>query len=421
MSDWGGDRLKEDKRWVYGTPPAGNANYAWIQHFIHHLAPAGTAGFVLANVSLDSESPTEKGIRENLIKADLIDCIVSLPGKLFYSNPIAVCLWIINRDKSATCFREHKNEILFIDGSKLYKEVDRTHNSLPDESIKTISETYNNWRYGNGLYVDKPGFSKSVNTARILSEGFNLFPANYTGVESSPNVSSRAQLKQKLLTSIEGSYESIRKLDNIKSSLSQILEFEKINYLAQTIDFEEIRLGEILEPSNDRLGDQPEPEILTCTEKAGLVFQRQRFAKRIATSDTSNYKTVKLTDIVYNPYLLWAGAIDQCWIVDFGITSPAYEVFRIKQGYDRSLVGRLVKSEMMIKRYNGISIGTIQRRRRAPAEKFLDITFNYPKVEFQDQINEITELLQNAIGSSRQIAENFSIGLHSLLDLWMYE
>lgn len=122
-------------------------------------------------------------------------------------------------------------------------------------------------------------------------------------------------------------------------------------------------MGDILARSEERLGNKPEPEILSCTERADLAFQKERFRKRVTTTDTSNYKVVRKTDIVYNPYLLWAGAIDQCWIVESGITSPAYEVLRIRDGFDPTLIGALVKSPILIGKYHGISVGTVQRRR----------------------------------------------------------
>ncbi len=189
--------------------------------------------------------------------------------------------------------------------------------------------------------------------------------------------------------------------------------------LFSTLKFDEVKLSEVLEPSDERLGEREEPEILTCTEKAGLILQRQRFTKRVATTDTSNYKVVHLSDIVYNPYLLWAGSIDQCWIVDIGITSPAYEVFKIKSDFDRSLIGRLLKSDLMVKRYNGISIGTIQRRRRAPAEKFLDLIVSIPKIDNQAKLIKLTESIQSSIYECRQLQENLSKSLNILTDYWL--
>lgn len=127
VSDWGGERLREDIRWQYGVPPKGNANYAWIQHFIHHLAPAGIAGFVMANGSLSANTAGEGEIRKNLILAGLIDCIVALPDKLFYTTQIPACLWFVSRDRYNHKFRDRHNEILFIDARKMGRMIDCRH------------------------------------------------------------------------------------------------------------------------------------------------------------------------------------------------------------------------------------------------------------------------------------------------------
>ena len=156
ISDWGGERLRDDKRWQYGVPPAGNANFAWVQHIVYHLAPAGVAGFVLANGSMSSNQSGEGEIRKNLIEADLVDCMVALPGQLFYSTQIPACLWFLARDKrkvpspltgeGAGVNRDRRGQVLFIDARKLGRMVDRTHRELTDEDIARIANTYHAWR-----------------------------------------------------------------------------------------------------------------------------------------------------------------------------------------------------------------------------------------------------------------------------------
>ena len=145
-SDWRGELLKDDKRWAYGTPPAGNANFAWVQHFIHHLAPTGLAGFVLANGSMSSNQSGEGEIRKAIIEADLVDCMVALPGQLFYSTQIPVCLWFLARDKNNGRFRDRRGETLFIDARKMGTLTDRVHRELTDEDIAMIASTYHAWR-----------------------------------------------------------------------------------------------------------------------------------------------------------------------------------------------------------------------------------------------------------------------------------
>ena len=158
VSDWGGERLRDDKRWQYGAPPAGNANFAWVQHIVHHLAPAGVAGFVLANGSMSSNQSGEGEIRKQLIEADLVDCMVALPGQLFYSTQIPACLWFLARDRKNGKFRDRRGEVLFIDARKLGRMVDRTHRELTDEDVARIASTYHAWRGEKdaGTYAGRP-------------------------------------------------------------------------------------------------------------------------------------------------------------------------------------------------------------------------------------------------------------------------
>ncbi|HEF5063571.1 TPA: SAM-dependent DNA methyltransferase [Bacillus cereus] len=202
ISDWGGSSLTEDVRWKFGTPPEGNANYAWLQHMVYHLAPNGVAGIVLANGSLSSNTSNEGEIRKNLINADLVDCIVALPDKLFYSTGIPVCLWILNRNKKQHGkFRNREQEILFIDARGFGEMVDRRHRELEDRDIKKIAETYHNWRNEDGIYEDVQGFCKAAKIEDVREHEYVLTPGRYVGVTEEDDDGIPFEEKMEILTS----------------------------------------------------------------------------------------------------------------------------------------------------------------------------------------------------------------------------
>jgi type I restriction enzyme M protein len=215
-SDWRGELLKGDKRWVYGVPPPGNANFAWVQHFLYHLAPNGIAGFVLANGSISSNQSGEGDIRKAIIEADLVDCMVALPGQLFYSTPIPVCLWFLARNKADPKFRNRKGETLFIDARKLGSMVDRVQRELMDADVEKIAGTYHAWRgdKGAGEYADAPGFSKSATLEEVRKHGHVLTPGRYVGATAREDDGEPFEEKmQRLVTTLREQHAEAAKLD----------------------------------------------------------------------------------------------------------------------------------------------------------------------------------------------------------------
>ncbi len=184
ISDWGGERLKEDVRWHYGVPPAGNANYAWLQHIVHHLAPNGTAGVVLANGSMSTMTSGEGDIRKAMVDADVVDCMVALPGQIFYSTQIPACLWFLARNKNpGNGWRDRRGEVLFIDARKFGQMVDRTRKELTETDIAEIARKYHAWRGepDAGSYEDTPGYCKSAHLEGIKTNDYTLTPGRYVG------------------------------------------------------------------------------------------------------------------------------------------------------------------------------------------------------------------------------------------------
>ncbi len=228
-SDWKGELLKEDIRWKYGTPPVGNANFAWVQHFIYHLSPRGIAGFVLANGSMSSDTSGEGDVRKNIIEADLVDCMVSLPGQLFYNTPISACLWFLARDKKNNKFRDRQGETLFIDARSMGVVLDRTHCELSEKEIIRIAQTYHAWRgcKDAGRYKDIIGFCKASKLSEIKKHGYVLTPGRYVGVEAidENNKASKEQfedlivkLREQIAVSREIEEKIFNQLDQLKRS-----------------------------------------------------------------------------------------------------------------------------------------------------------------------------------------------------------
>jgi type I restriction enzyme M protein len=224
ISDWGGEHLRDDVRWKYGVPPTGNANFAWVQHMIHHLSPTGVAGFVLANGSMSSNTSNEGVIRTNIVKADLVDCMVALPSQLFFNTMIPACLWFIARDKKNHKFRDRRGEVLFIDARKMGFMLNRRNRALSDDDISKIASTYHAWRGEGGKYSDVDGFCKSAKIAEIEKNGFILTPGRYVGVEEEIDDGIPFEDKMKeLTTELKKQMEEGHKLDEeIKKNLAGI-------------------------------------------------------------------------------------------------------------------------------------------------------------------------------------------------------
>ena len=225
MSDWGGQRLKEDVRWKYGTPPANNANYAWIQHFIRHLSTTGVAGFVLANGSMSTSTTSEGEIRKQIIEADMVDCMIAMPGQLFYTTQIPVCLWFVTRSKKADNkrgYRDRAGETLFIDARRMGTLVDRVHRELSPEDLETIAGVYHAWRSTDSNYEDKAGWWKSASLEEIKGHGYVLTPGRYVGAEEVEDDGIPFEEKMSKLSA--ELYKQFAKADQLEATIRKNLE-----------------------------------------------------------------------------------------------------------------------------------------------------------------------------------------------------
>ncbi len=222
-SDWSGELLRTDGRWKYGVPPVSNANYAWIQHFLYHLSPKGTAGFVMAKGSLSSKQNGEWEIRKNLIEAPLVDCIVNLPNKLFFNTQIPACLWFLSREKETDPNHPRRNKILFIDARNMGRLINRRTRELTEEDIRKIADTYHNWKKNDGSYQDVPGFCKSASLDEVRAKDYVLVPGRYVGLPDDEDDFDFEERVKTLTAELRAQMEESAKLDErIKENLAKV-------------------------------------------------------------------------------------------------------------------------------------------------------------------------------------------------------
>lgn len=223
-SDWGGDLLRKDGRWQYGIPPVGNANYAWIQHFVYHLSPSGQAGFVLAKGSLTSKSSGEGEIRKELVEDRLVDCIVNLPGKLFLNTQIPACLWFLSRNKQNGKYRNRTDEILFIDARNMGHLINRRTRELSKKDIEIIAGTYHNWRNPDGKYEDIKGFCNSASIEKVRELDYVLTPGRYVGLPDDEEDFNFTERFNQLKAQLEEQFKEEERLNAlIKKNLAKVV------------------------------------------------------------------------------------------------------------------------------------------------------------------------------------------------------
>lgn len=220
LDDWYSEALREDARWKYGRPPAGNGNFAWVQHFLHHLAPGGTAGFVLANGSLSTQSGGEGEIRQRILEADLVDCIVGLPDKLFFNTGIPVCLWFLSKNRHGDGLRPRQGEVLFIDARRLGRLQSRRLRVLDESDLQKVASAYHHWRTNGADFKPEVGFTGVATLDQIAQHRYELNPGRYVGIpESRSDIDSLTidDARMAVLAALDRSAE-------VESSLRELLE-----------------------------------------------------------------------------------------------------------------------------------------------------------------------------------------------------
>lgn len=246
-SDWSGELLQKDARWVYGVPPTGNANFAWVQHFLYHLKENGFAGFVLGNSSLSATNSGDGDIRKKILEEDLVDCVVAMPNRLFYNTSIPACLWFLTRNKKEQKgYRKRENEVLLIDARKKGTLIDKNQRVLTQDDLDFISGTYHNWKSQNSNYFDIPGFCKSVTLSDISKKDFNLSPNKYIELET--DLKKRVDFKDNMAAILE----NIHQDEEMRISLEKEIqnEFKKIGYKElSTTKFSNLNISNLLELS----------------------------------------------------------------------------------------------------------------------------------------------------------------------------
>jgi type I restriction enzyme M protein len=416
-SDWSGELLQKDARWLYGVPPSSNANFAWIQHFLFHISNTGSAGFVLANTSLSSNIGGEGDIRKALIENKLVDCIVDLPAQLFSNTQIPACLWFLSKDRKNNKFRERQNEILFIDGRSLGVMIKRKHKQLSETDVERISNTYHNWRNIGGSYCDEIGFCRSVKVNEVIENNYVLAPARYVSaaeleinLEISFNQPKIPQQLNKLLetlkeniSTINADWNSTNQYVNIKNIIELENASRELNLLAQNLYQSAIKKYFIdleLNSNSNRLNTEKLPEgwsyktfgeIFTESKanvesigycpsvysvtNMGIQLREGKYTKELSKS-TSKYKIAKRGDMVFGlsreiPNL-------DVFSDNIGAFSPAYIIYTPNDYRLGLMIGCIMRLKLM--EQTDILKGGAREGKTLDKDKLATKTFAIPNI-----------------------------------------
>jgi type I restriction enzyme M protein len=368
QKDWGGELLKKDGRWKFGMPPEKNANFAWLQHMLFHLSPKGKAGVVLGNGSLVSDEQLESDIRREMIEGDLIECIVLLPGDIFYNTDIPASLWFINKDK-----KHNKDKILFIDARKKFKRVSRKRVVLDSEHILEISETFKCFKKSSG-YKDVKGFCKVEDIKKIREHQYFISPGRFVEVVDLEKEENLNVAMNSLIAGIK-SFPENRLLDKkINASIREYgkLLFEKY-FLQFKGELEDSEIGEIprgwkiktvndlVEETSIRNDSNDDLPVYSVTKNRLFVLSDEYFNKQVYSVDLNNYKVISQFQFGYNPARINIGSIGFFDLDELGLVSPAYTVFKAKEGVSPYFVWFLINSYRIFELIKNHCVGTVRQ------------------------------------------------------------
>lgn len=405
QKDWGGDLLKKDGRWKFGIPPEKNANFAWLQHMLFHLSPQGKAGVVLGNGSLVSDEQLESDIRRQMIEGDLVECIVLLPSDIFYNTDIPASLWFINRNK-----KSNKNKILFIDARQKFTRINRKKVMLADNHIIEIAGVFKSFKNLSG-YKDVKGFCKVENIEKIREHQYFISPGRFVEVV---DLEKEKNLKEEIknLTNSIKSFPESRLLD--KKINSSIREYGKLLFEEYFLQYkgrlQETEIGEtpkgwdiktvgdLVEEISNKNDSDEDLSVYSVTKNRLFVLSDEYFNKQVYSEDLKNYKLIKQFQFGYNPARINIGSIGFFDLDEIGLVSPAYTVFKAKDGISPYFVWYLINSYRIFELIKNHCVGTVRQVFRF--NDFAYIKFAMPPKDlinkFDDEYLKILDIRKKA-------------------------
>ena len=415
QKDWGRDLLQNDGRWKYAIPPEKNANFAWLQHMIFHLAPRGKAGIVLGNGSLVSDENADSTIRKGILEDDLVECVVLLPNDIFHNTDIPASLWFINRDKN-----HNSGKVLFIDARQKYKRITRKRVEITDEQIEEITNTFNKFKASNGGYKDKKGFCKVVDIETIRDHQYFISPGRFVEVvdiEKNKDLQKEINILNETIEQYPKNKPLDKKINSVINEYGKIL-FEKhfLQYNGKVVsteigeipaNWEIATMGDILEEVSLKNRKNQDYPVYSVTKNRQFVLSDEYFNKQVYSADLKNYKIISEFQFGYNPARINIGSIGFFNLDEFGLVSPAYTVFKAKDNISPYFVWYLLNSYRIFELIKNFCVGTVRQVFRF--NDFSYIKFAMPPKEliseFEKDMQKMIEIKKRA---EQDVLDDFS-------------